>query len=145
MNKFKGIGLLELMLALAIISVLLVAATRYFSSTDSSRKVNAAADMLQASINAGEDWRTANNNYKDISLGELQKQGLLPPTTEWSDKSGNPWGGGITIASTDGKDITLTLTQIPEKDCNSLSDLMAKKGVTTQSCSNNSYSGKYSS
>jgi len=144
--KTKGIGLLELMLALSIIAVLLVAATRYFKSTDSSRKVNAAVDILQVVINASEDWRTTNNNYADISLAALQKQGLLPGNTEWTESSGNPWGGGIKVTTNDsGKTIALTLTQVPLKECNSLSDLMLKKGVTAQTCTNSEYNGNYSS
>lgn len=138
--KEKGIGLLELMLALAIISVLLVAATRYFASTDSSRKVNDAVNMLQAVINASEDWRTSKNSYADISLTELEKQGLLP---NWGDTS-NPWGGGIIVAGT-ATSITLKLTNVPQKDCLSLSSIMDKKGVTGSECAEQVYSGSYSS
>ncbi len=50
-----GYSLIELMLVLAIIAVLLVLATRYYSTASSTQKVNAAADMLQVVINASED------------------------------------------------------------------------------------------
>lgn len=147
MNKFKGIGLLELMLALAIISVLLVAATRYFASTDSSRKVNDAANMLQAVINASEDVRTSGNSYAAItSIDILQQRGLVPEN--WIAKSTpNPWGGEITVDGTAGTSITLTLTNVPQTDCKSLSDFMVKKGVNG-SCGAGAitiYTGTYSS
>lgn len=146
MKKLRGIGLLELMLALAIISVLLVAATRYFASTDSSRKVNDAANMLQAVINASEDSRAANNSYAKITeLKDLQDQGLLP---SWTTTS-NPWGGDIQVkrSDDDGTSITMTLTNVREEDCKSLKDLMNKKGVAG-ACEDKaitSYTGKYSS
>ncbi len=148
MNKFKGIGLLELMLALAIISVLLVAATRYFASTDSSRKVNDAANMLQAVINASEDVRTSDNNYAAItSIDILQKRGLVPESWTGGSKP-NPWGGGIEVDGKAGTSITMTLTNVSEKDCTALSELMAKKGVTqsgTCGATPTEYKGTYSS
>jgi len=148
MNKLRGIGLLELMLALAIISILLVAATRYFASTDSSRKVNAAADMLQMVINASEDYRMDKNSYKDISLDNLKS--LLP--SDFKASTGNPWGGGISVEPTDsGASVTLTMTKVPVKDGLSLTELMAKKKVTDGKCDATgtattcTYTGKYSS
>lgn len=142
MNKLKGIGLLELMLALAIISVLLVAATRYFAATDSSRKVNMAADMLQAVITASEDSRMSTGNYLQITEREyLQEQGLLP--ADWTETS-NPWGGDIQVKGT-ADSITLTLTKVPNKDCLSLKDLMSKKEVKDGNCQDETYSGTYSS
>lgn len=144
MKKQKGIGLLELMLALVIISVLLVAATRYFSSTDSSRKVNTAADILQAVINASEDVKMAGNSYELITNTQyLKDRGLLP--ADWTATS-NPWGGDIQVVGA-ATEITLTLTNVPAKDCLALKDLMVKKGVTDGNCGSQSYtySGKYSS
>lgn len=141
MKKVKGIGLLELMLALAIISVLLVAATRYFSSTDSSRKVNDAVSMLQAVITASEDIRTSENNYGSITnIKYLQDRGLV------QEGLTNPWGGKIDVI---GKGhvsyISLSLTNLPNHDCKALIDIMAKKGVTDGKCDESEYTGNYSS
>ena len=150
MKKLKGIGLLELMLALAIISVLLVAATRYFASTDSSRKVNDAASMLQAAINASEDVRTSDNNYSAIeSIETLRLRGLVPDS--WTVSSTlNPWGGGINVVGKKHADyVTLILSNIPQVDCQALIDIMIKKRVRNGNCTGEtdikSYAGDYSS
>jgi len=149
MIKNKGIGLLELMLALAIISVLLVAATRYFSSTNSSQKVNAAANILQAVINASEDYKMSHNDkYTDISLSNIAS--LLP--SDFSTTSGNPWGGGVDVNPKDGDNSTIVLTLsgiAPAVDCTALIDLMSKKGIVSGACADDSgkkkYTGNYSS
>jgi type II secretory pathway pseudopilin PulG len=50
--KEKGIGLLELMLALAIIAILIVMATRYFSKASENQKINLTLQELTEIKNA---------------------------------------------------------------------------------------------
>jgi len=153
MRKIKGIGLLELMLALAVISVLLVAATRYFSSTSSSQKVNAAAEMLQVAINASEDVRMSDGKYSaipsdDKAIEFLIGRGLIPDTWK-KDASVNPWGGGINVTGhSNPEHVTLILSNVPTEECMALTELMAKKGVINGNCKGDKlqqYSGDYSS
>jgi prepilin-type N-terminal cleavage/methylation domain-containing protein len=51
-NPQKGIGLLELMLALAIIAILIVMATRYFSKASDNQKINLALQEMTEIKNA---------------------------------------------------------------------------------------------
>lgn len=61
----KGIGLLELMLALAIIAILLVMATRYYMSASLNSRINQAGDALTSLPAAGECWASSPANTGD--------------------------------------------------------------------------------
>lgn len=140
-----GYSLIELMLALAIIAIMLVVATRYYSTTSSSQKVNAGVNMLQAVINAGEDIKNTTNSYKSIvGIQKLIDQGLVPKN--FSDTNINPWGGSINATSGTDTNFVLTLTNIPLEDCLSLAEIMQQKGASfdkSSSCKSNTYTANY--
>lgn len=140
-----GYSLIELMLALAIIAVMLVIATRYYSTTSSSQKVNAGVNMLQVVINASEDIKNTTNSYKSIGkIQDLIDQGLVPKN--FSDTNINPWGGGINATSGTDTNFALTLTNVPLEDCLSLAEIMQQKGASfdkATSCKSNTYTANY--
>lgn len=81
-RKLKGIGLLELMLALAIIAVLLVMATRYYMSASLNSRINQTGDALTSLPAAGECWAgsASNSSYPGTY------QGLNLYTVAYTDK-----------------------------------------------------------
>ena len=96
----EGIGLLELMLVLAIISMLTVAAVRYFSIVSASIRIEQAMEMVSAIRAAGERWKVGNDNYNSFTgLKDFVDRGFLPSIYS-SIK--NPWGGTITANKKDG-------------------------------------------
>jgi len=145
----SGYSLIELMLALAIVSVLLVIATRYYSTTSSAQKVNSAANMLQVVINASEDFKNSTNSYAGITIDKLVDQGLIPQSFSTKTNTNiNPWGGTITAdAGADNQNfITMTLTHVPKADCKNLTEIMQAKGVRPNpddQCPQNIYSATY--
>ncbi|MAZ39533.1 MAG: hypothetical protein CMF49_05375 [Legionellales bacterium] len=98
-KKNAGIGLLELMLSLAIIAVLLIMATRYYSSASDAQKIQASVDMINA-------VRAAVGNYvagegvpsSPPSITTLVASGYLPESfgsTSTAVETSNPWGSSI--------------------------------------------------
>lgn len=113
-----GIGLLELMLALAIIAIIILTSTRYYSVTESSRKVNDATVLIQNVLVAGEKWLATHPNYSGASLSAFVDRNYLPETAKL-----HPWGGTVeVIAAGSGSKLTITLNNILRKDCLNLAN-----------------------
>jgi len=135
--KFKkstrAIGLLELMLSLAIIAVLLIMATRYYSSASGTQKVQSATDMVNA-IKAGVANYIAGSNIglsdndKDttsVTIGSLVKAGYLPTSFQGSadDDGGDdgtslitPWGDATATISVSRTTYGIDITKLGTKD-----------------------------
>jgi type II secretory pathway pseudopilin PulG len=78
----RGIGLLELMLSTAIIALVIIMATRYFSVTREQQKITqtlqASATVLQAVHTWGQNPQDYTNPFQ--LLGVLVNAQLLPPS-----------------------------------------------------------------
>src|SRR3990167_8148299 len=118
----RGIGLLELMLSLAIIALLLVMATRYFSSARLSQQIAAAVSQVQAIAAASQSYYIGNNNnMSGVSAAIFASNNTYlvnPSSTRHS-----PWGGNIAIAPAANASVTITIPQVP--DTNTCSRLKA--------------------
>jgi len=112
----RGIGLLELMLSLAIISVLLLMATRYYKSADQGQKVSNAISLITGIAGAGAQYLSTHPKEKptDLNLQVLTNDGYL--SKEFSTMS-NPWGGTIKVSGSDAGLVTITLEGVPGGPC----------------------------
>lgn len=123
MKKISGIGLLELMLALAVIAMMMVAATKYYKSTQTARRAHVAMETVKAVYSASErhlaDGYDRGDGTKDVTQ-ELIDKGYLP--TDF-DETANPWGGGIRItfmpcAGSGSRECSdISFGRVPSKDC----------------------------
>jgi len=119
-RKVIGIGLLEIMLVLSIMSLIITLATRYFIVTAASQKTNEAVEMVNNIATAGERWLVAHNDYSELtSLEDIQNRNFFPETI--SDTSGNPWGGSITVSGSKNS-MVIELGGIPSANCLSLAN-----------------------
>ncbi len=147
-SKQLGIGLLELMLSLAIISVLLVMATRYYQVARQGQQVNDAISEVQAIIAAGENWVTGGNDdfasLNDNGLSKLIQNCYLP---KGSNK--NPWHGVTQVHAGDNPNqLKITMNSIPSKACldlsNKLNNSTANPDQEARShCSSDGNSSRY--
>ena len=146
MKKNLGISLLEVMFSLAVIVVLLLAATRYYGSINSSRKVNDGVQQIKTLIGAIDQWRWQSKGIASVvvSTSALAAAGLIP--TSFNDANANPWGGIIIVepvtASASGQ-VKITFSNVPNGDCLNLIDVLTKDSITG-SCNNNNFAGIYS-
>ncbi|MCK4608766.1 MAG: prepilin-type N-terminal cleavage/methylation domain-containing protein [Gammaproteobacteria bacterium] len=115
-NKQTGIGLMELMLSLAIIAILLVMATVYFKSANTSSQVSDAVSKIQAIQSAGNSWLAAYGSYDGLCGGEggcsfdpLVDNGYLPESFR---SSNNPTAlsGSLTLSNTSAQWLTIKIT-----------------------------------
>jgi len=117
-KKQNGIGLLELMLALAIIAMLMVAASKYYKNTQMARKVQIAVESVQALYTAGERWVQDGGAYGDaFTIANLVTDGYLPGDFA---SSANPWGT-IAVAAVDTTHFKATFGTVPFDACNNIS------------------------
>lgn len=137
----KGIGLLELVLALAVTTTIILLATRYFQTTRASQKVTLAANMYRDVFKATQQYYQQTAPSGAIDSGVLVNAGLLSIQFR-----SNPWGGAITIAPLQmtqgpypGFYGLITMTEIPSASCTLLAKqltatLTVSETVTTRSC-----------
>ncbi len=115
-NK-AGIGLLELMLALAVIALLLIMATRYFTLVDRSRKITSTIDTVELMQAAAQRWILTNDDFSGItSMQDLVDHNLLPDSFDKSNKPLDEWGGAISITGNKSY-LLLTLSAVPDSMC----------------------------
>lgn len=123
-KKQTGIGLLELMLSLAIIAILLVMATRYFTSARQSQQVASAVSLVNAITAAASNYAaTEGNGSAPGSMGALAS--FLPP-----ESSTDPWGGTVKVGGTSATAFTIALGNAPADACTMIGDALANTGAT---------------
>lgn len=154
-NKFKqstfhlqGIGLLELMLSLTVIAILLIAATRYYQSTQTARQVQETIETTQLIYIAAERSMENYGSYcpkNDSRCGSIGAdiisvyidKGLLP--TNFKDNK-SAWGGNITaVTTTNGYEVTFAGSGaggVPLNACNNVIDKLTNKffALPTSNC-----------
>ena len=115
-----GIGLLELMLALAIIAALLITATRYYQIASDARKVSEAVEIVQAMYSAGEQWKQTRGDFipQENVLTEFVVDNLIP--SDFVNPHVNPWGGAIVAVADSATQLKLTLTNVSYAACMNL-------------------------
>lgn len=120
----KGIGLLELMLSLAIIAILIVMVTRYYTTTRASEQVNEAAQEIIALYAAGQSWLQSQPAFAGDMLTKFVLDGSVPK--DFAD--GNPWGGTIkaTVGSTPTS-LNMELSEVPQAACQNLKARVTEK------------------
>lgn len=148
--KQQGIGLLELMLALAIIAILLVMATRYYMSASLNSRIDQTADALNSLPAAGECWIADSNN----TLGNYTNLGTNLYRLANTDKcyplslvtSSNllilPYGT-VTVTSSAEKICVNTITAGTTAEANMLIQKLCKGQNVTATSNTFSYEAVY--
>ncbi|MFU8797384.1 MAG: prepilin-type N-terminal cleavage/methylation domain-containing protein [Gammaproteobacteria bacterium] len=114
-NKYRtrGIGLLELMLSLAIIALLLIMATRYYSSAKRSKEITEAMSLIQAIRAGANNYATPNGFVPEGDIvTKLINAGLLPKYITVKSTA-SPWGTAVDANTLGGKLLTITMAPPP--------------------------------
>lgn len=127
--KQRGIGLLELMLSIAIISVLLIMATRYYQNATQGKDISNSVSILGGIIAAETQYSSMNGGY--IGGATWQTVLNLPTAVTIS-----PWDGGAVDASgTTAEQVKVTMTGVPATVCtNFLTPMLTKNTGAAVTC-----------
>ena len=132
MNNNKGFTIIEMVIALVIISViLLVVVPMGQAATDNSRIANAIASV-KAIQTAAVQWANENGGvYTNITFGGLTGAVAGAPVylpAQFSGVSTNPWGGNYTIAvdPNNSEMVDISLTAVPATSAAKLTTALTK-------------------
>ncbi len=92
-KRKKGFGLLELMLSMVVVALLLIMATRYYQSARTSARVNAAINMIQASLTAADNIGNAQGGYT-VAINAAALKPFLP-----NNSLQTPWGTTLVVST----------------------------------------------
>jgi prepilin-type N-terminal cleavage/methylation domain-containing protein len=120
--KFKGFGLLELMLSLVIVALLLIMATRYYQTTVLNSKVNGVITLINAITASASAYYGINSNFTNVAqaAGKGFIQSGIPKSLVNNSVIQGPWGGTAGIAIAAGSNATsykVTVPNVPEQAC----------------------------
>ncbi|TAK78692.1 MAG: hypothetical protein EPO11_01035 [Gammaproteobacteria bacterium] len=102
-QSILGVTLLEIMLVLAIASLIIVMSVRYYQSANQNSQANTFVSQVGAITAALENLTQGTGSYNSVTADQLQA--LLPANT----LTGTPWGGTASFQSTDtGYKLTVT-------------------------------------
>lgn len=116
-TRYQGVGLLELMLAIAVSAMIIILSTLYYQSTSQSQNIALASNVFRDVYKATFRY-FQQNKPKDIDSKALVKAGLLSNRYEV-----NPWGGSINITipkAANGFFITISMDKLPKSACTEL-------------------------
>lgn len=136
-GRQAGIGLLGLMLALAVIALLLLMATRYYAITHRSQELNSATSDVSFLLAGIQTFRSSRDVHAGLTFGDLFKEGLLPDSFNQANASmgktmeaGPVWAGctsKIDLATTE-QGVDITFSKLNPEICKGLTQrLMTKK------------------
>lgn len=120
----RGMGLLEIMLALAIIALLLLGAVKYYQSVRVAARSDEAAKKVLNIVAASERWSAAHQgNFSEISgIDKLMEAGLLP-----EGFSKNEWGGEVNVKALSSDKIQISMSELPQEVCYNLGNKLGLK------------------
>lgn len=108
MKKFPkamlGVTLLEIMLVLAIASMVIVMSIRYYQSASNNQKINAALNTITGIVAAGESYLAGSpaNGFNGVTMATFNPfLGGASPVS--------PWGGQISISAVGATSYTISM------------------------------------
>lgn len=133
-EKYSGIGLLELMLALAIIALLLIAATRYYLIARAAEQVEEGGNIVTAVYSAGQNWLENKDTLTGVTITDFVANASVP--SDFGKTNATPWGGSIGVTG-NANVLTLTFDKIPATVCQNIKPKILNKfanSTLTQDC-----------
>lgn len=126
LNSHHGIGLLELMLSIIVITAIILGATKYYLVAREAMRITQAEDMVNNVAKAAYTWVEGHDNFNDLDgksgkgLKSLVDANLIPAT--YMDGHCNPWGGtmyswNIREDFGGGRWLNINLEAVPGNSC----------------------------
>jgi len=98
-NSSRGIGLLELMLSILVITAVILGATKYYLVAKEATRVTQAQEIINNVAEAGYQWVEGQSDFSGMTgVAVLIKAGLLPNSYDIG-KNISPWGGNVIVGN----------------------------------------------
>lgn len=125
----KGFTIFELIVVIAMISILMLVLYRPMSGQEATAKIQATVNYTQNLFDACQQWRlkTGNAGFSALSLASLNANGLWPVSM-----NKNPFGGGVILSPSvnDGSIPAVTLNCIPAKYAGDVQANLQRRGFS---------------
>lgn len=122
-KRKQGYSLLEIMIGLAVLSIILVAALYMYPKLKSSSNINNEMVNMNTIVTGINSIYNGNSNYSGLN-NKVLIQAKIVPTSITADQTGkliNSWRGDIIIkseaSSGNGTLINITYTDVPRDQC----------------------------
>lgn len=112
LRTMLGVTLLEIMLVLAIASMVIVMSIRYYQSATSSQQANSALAMIQSITAAADSLAQGSGGYTSAALSTATITPLLP-----TNGMTTPWNTSVTVSAGSNTAYTVTLPTTPASVC----------------------------
>lgn len=143
-HKNLGITLLEVLLSVIVITTLIFAATRYYTTARENAKVMQAVSVINNIANASYTWVEGQPNFEGFGLNGLEiliNAKLLPDNYKNSDdgtsNNANPWKGSIDVSGSGtiapfSSTLKIILYNVPKNACKALNQKISNVGGDTK-------------
>lgn len=111
-KSMLGVTLLEIMLVLAIASMVIVMSIRYYNSATASQNANAVMEQIQAIAAASDSLAQGSGGYSAAGLNNSVLAPLLP-----TNGLVTPWNQTLTVASSGPTTYTVSIPATPASVC----------------------------
>ena len=107
-----GVTLLEIMLVLAIASMVIVMSVRYYESATASAQVNTVLQQVQSITAAADGLAQGSNSYLTANIVSSTLSPILP-------RNGLtlPWGRTINVTTPSNSSYVIVLNEVPSNQC----------------------------
>jgi Tfp pilus assembly major pilin PilA len=130
-KSFLGVTLLEVMLVLAIASMIIVMSVRYYQSANSNQMAISALDLIQGITAHADGIAQASQSYSSVTNSAIQS--LMP-----NQSMILPWGTLANITSQSATQYSVALANTPKDVCVLLKTRLAASAkytdVDTNAC-----------
>lgn len=141
-NTKKAFTLIEIVLAISVIAILLLAVGTSTGVRENA-KVQSAAESVRTLRVAAENYIAGGNStYTGISVSALKTAGYLP--AGFSETGSNSWGGNYAVAvnASNSSQYDISLTSVSTAGCSRLSALFANS-CAASSCTSGTWSATF--
>lgn len=137
-----GFTLTELVISIAIISILILGGVQFGNYVMNNGKVSKTTEHIRQIASATINWGAGRYNYTGASLANLEAQKLLPSGFA---AAGTPFGGAYSLSGSNSS-FTVTVSGFPEAGyCLQVQDKISKDTLGSPTCSGTTLTANFGS
>lgn len=142
MRREGGYTIVELTIALAVITILLVTIVMVGMNLSTGARVTKVADAVKQVAGAAVNWEASQYSYNGVTMNVLETAKYLPVGFT---AAGNPFGGAYTING-NGNSFTVTATNFPDNaTCQQAISKLQRDTAAVPTCAGTTLSAMFSS